>query len=504
VGSSPERHPLIPRAVWIITALLLAAVGVAMRASDLGASGFANDEAWVALCTRVQGVQQFWLSIVMTPVGWATLLKGVSLVHTSEIALRTVPFLFGCAVLWIAYRAGARFAGHPLGGVLAVAAVAFDPLATAYAKVLKQYTAETFFCILTLDRAAVFAERRTPRALVQLAVVCALALAFSNAQLLVVPAVFAALLFDTLVRRDAVTLRRVLVAGAAVGVWTAGYYFLLIAPRLPDATDPYWASQEYLPIAWRAARAGWTRLSWALRPALGPVASIVALLALAAGCLASRQRVVASALLLLLLEIVALSMAGVMPVSQPRILQFLTTSLAAFGAAAVAGVVVRAWSRPLLGVAATVALAVLARDFVNAHAWRRAFRTLFAEDAGPLVRLVESERQAGDVVLLHSKTLFIYAYYQRAVPVLRPARAVSTGFLPVFTDPNLVVVTEATLPAALTAARGSHPRGWLLASRQRREDELRLRSKLEDAGAIVRDESRPGAVLLLVDFQPPS
>src|SRR5262245_29457413 len=114
-----------------------------MRVGDLGTHGFANDEAWVALCTRVEGFRQFWLSIVMTPVAWASLVKGVSLVNSSEAALRVVPFLFGCATLWIAYRAGSRFAGHPLGGVLAVAVVACDPLAIAYAKFLKQYTAET-------------------------------------------------------------------------------------------------------------------------------------------------------------------------------------------------------------------------------------------------------------------------------------------------------------------------------------------------------------------------
>jgi hypothetical protein len=84
-----------------------------------------------------------------------------------------------------------------------------------------------------------------------------------------------------------------LVGGATVGLRVAGYYLLLIEPRLPDATDPYWGAQEYLPLAWTAARAGWTRLAWALRPALGPTASIAALLALAAGCIQSRQRVVA-------------------------------------------------------------------------------------------------------------------------------------------------------------------------------------------------------------------
>jgi len=120
------------------------------------------------------------------------------------------------------------------------------------------------------------------------------------------------------------------------------------------------------------------------------------------------------------------------------------------------------------------------------------------------VRLVESEHRPDDVVLLHTKTLFIYAYYQRAVPFLMPARGVSTGFLPVLSDPAVVVVSEPRLNAALTSARQSHGRAWLLASRQSREDALRLRRKLEAFGAISREERRPGALLLLAERRPPA
>ncbi|HWP66584.1 MAG TPA: glycosyltransferase family 39 protein [Candidatus Limnocylindria bacterium] len=474
-----------------------------MRANDLGAFGFSNDEAWVALSTRVEGTAQYWLAIVMTPIGWAAVVKGLSLVHVSEAALRLVPFAFGVATVALAYRAGRRFAGHRLGGVLAMAAAAFDPLAIGYAKVLKQYTAEAFFCLLALDRAAVFARRRTPRALLVVAAVLALGVPFSNAQLVVAPAVFGALLLDALVRRDARAARTVLAAGAAVGAWACGYCLLLVRPRLPSATDPYWSTQQYLPFAWSALEAGWTRLAWSLRPALGATTTIVALAALATGCLVRRQRVVAVALVLLLLEIAGLSLLGVVPVSQPRVLLFLTTSLAAFAAAAVGGLVARAWRRPLLGVAATIALALLAVDFARAHPWRRSIRPLFVEDAGPLVRLMEQQRRPGDVVLLHLKTIFIHAYYQRAVPRLVPARDVSTGFLPV-RAPSTRLVKESTVAAEIAAARVAHRRAWLVASRLRREEELRLRRKIRGGGAaVVREERRPGAFLLLLDLRPP-
>jgi len=379
--------------------------------------------------------------------------------------------------------------------VLALAAVAFDPLAVAYAKVLKQYTAETFFCLLALDRAAAFAETRTRRDLVRVAAVLMLGLCFANAQDFVAPPVCAALLLDALLRRERRGTRDVLVMAAVVGLWDAVYYLLLIAPRLPGRTDPYWGMQQYLPVALVAARIGWGRLSWILRPALGAVTLPVALIALVAGCVQRRQRVAATTLVLLVLEIAALSMCGLMPVSQPRILLFLTTTLAAYAAAALGGLVARAWTRPALGVGATIVLAILASDFVAAHPWRQ----LFVEDAGPLVRLEEEQRRGDEVLLLHAKTFFIYGYYQRAVPRLVPARGVSTGYLPRFADPTIVPVDGRTIAERAEAALRTHPRAWLLAARLGRADEASLRRVLARFGTVVREDRRPSAFLLVIE-----
>jgi len=90
---------LTVRHAWLAVAVLLAAAGVVVRAGELGTFGFSNDEAWVALATRVEGFRQFWMAIVMTPIAWAVLLKAVSLAHLSEATLRSVPFTFGCLTL---------------------------------------------------------------------------------------------------------------------------------------------------------------------------------------------------------------------------------------------------------------------------------------------------------------------------------------------------------------------------------------------------------------------
>jgi hypothetical protein len=99
------------------------------------------------------------------------------------------------------------------------------------------------------------------------------------------------LLDDVMARRP--RRRMVLLAGVVAGVWVTGYYRFLIAPRLPASTDPYWSMQELT-----AAGAGWTRLAWALRPALGATASIVALAARGGPRAAPPARIAAARFLL--------------------------------------------------------------------------------------------------------------------------------------------------------------------------------------------------------------
>src|SRR4029450_9116477 len=90
-----------------------------------------------------------------------------------------------------------RFAGHELGGVLALAVVAFDPLGISYARFLKQYTAEAFFALLAVDRAA---APRHPLAV--LALVLGLGTLVSNAQLFLAPPICAVLLVVAARRGD--------------------------------------------------------------------------------------------------------------------------------------------------------------------------------------------------------------------------------------------------------------------------------------------------------------
>jgi len=475
----------------------LALAGVWLRAHELGTWSLSNDEAWVALCTRVEGVRQFWLAIASTPLAWALLLKIDALaVEATETTLRAVPFAFGGLTMWVAYRAGERFAGHRLGGVLALAVVAFDPLSIWYAKFLKQYTAEAFFCVLAVDRAAVFAERRERRDLLAVAAVLALGLPFANAQLFVAPAVLGALLVDTMWRRDGRTLRAVLLTTAAVGAWAVVYHALALAPRLRVA-GVYWARQVYLPASVEGMHLLWRRLSSMLAPTLGEWGTVVAASSLAVASMAPRRRVVCVALLLLVAEVAVLSMLRRVPVNQPRVLLFLTTALAVYGAAAVGFVVARAWTRPVLGTAATLGLAFLGYEAVQAHRARVPARPAVVDDAESFVRLAQDERHA-DPLLLHGKARYVFAYYDRARPVLDRLPSVAIGWVPRTADPSILTVNERALQATAKQLLVAHPRVWFLALGQRSDVEDRLRAVLARVGTITHTSRRRGALLVTV------
>jgi hypothetical protein len=383
--------------------------------------------------------------------------------------------------------------------MLALAAVAFDPLSIAYGKILKQYSAEAFLCLLAIDRAAAFGASRSRRDLVLLTGVLTLGLCLANSQLFVMPPVLAALILDAAWRRDARSLRALFLASVVIGVWDVVYYGVVMAPRLPVVADRYWARQLYLPATLHAAEVAWGRLSWTLTPSLGVSGVVAGTLCLALGCIGSRQRIAALAVVLLVLELMGFSMARLLPFNQPRIFLFLTSAITAYAAAALAAVVVRARSRPALGVMAACGLAVVAWGFVRVHPWPRLGQSLHVEDAGPLVRTIERGRTADDLVLLHQKSLYIFAYYQRAIPVLAPLPTVAIRYVPRLEDDRIVLVNDTNLVAKLTQALQTEARVWLLLGRLRPAAEQNVRKQLAPFGAFAHEERRRGALLLRLD-----
>jgi predicted membrane-bound mannosyltransferase len=65
--AEPARRRFV-RVAGLVLAGGVALAAIAIRLVDFGRYGFWNDEAWVALSTRVEGISQFWLSLSTTPI----------------------------------------------------------------------------------------------------------------------------------------------------------------------------------------------------------------------------------------------------------------------------------------------------------------------------------------------------------------------------------------------------------------------------------------------------
>jgi hypothetical protein len=292
----------------------------------------------------------------------------------------------------------------------------------------------------------------------------------------------------------------VVVATIVVGAVDLLWLGAVLGPRLPAANDEYWRAQVYLPVhPIEAVRILWDRLGWTLRPALGVWGFPVGMVCLAAAAALPGRRVTGMVLALLVVEVAVLSVRGIVAVSQPRILIFLTTTLGAFAGAAIAAVVVRAAASRMLAPVAAVGLALLIHDFVRSHAWRALPRQHVLEDAGPLVREFERDAQPTDVLLLHQATLFIYGYYQRATPVLDPmGLRLSVGYVPRLTDPRVKLVNDADVAPRAAEALARSPRVWFVGSRIGMPRERRIREALAGVATPVGEQRRPGALLLVL------
>jgi hypothetical protein len=480
----------------------LAATGLALRLVDFARHDFWNDEAWVALSTRTEGIAQFWLSLAITPPLWAASLRPLALLPAApEASLRVLPLVFGMLTLAAAYRVGTAFAGHAIGGVVALAVVAADPLSVAYSRELKHYTAETFFCLLAFSMLMRCARSERVGEVVGLALVLLVGMPFANSQLFVAPAALGALLASAAVRRAWPLAAAVGVATVAVGTLELLYFRLAVAPRLHASLTEYWEG-AYIPDASlsAAARFVYESLAAQLTFRWGTAAAVVALLCLGAAMLRERGRRSAGlALALLVAELAILSSRRAVPFNEPRVTLFLLTTLGVLAAASVGLVARTAWARPVLR--PLVALAMLAGMLAVARRSTALVPPHAAEDLGTLVRAMERERLPDDALLLYERSGYVYAYYRRQPPRLVPDAAVTVGFRPLLDDPTLVVVDGRTAEAAVERAIAGRTRVWLVGSRFRDDDEQRIRKALA-ARTVTLFEKRGARALLILAVRP--
>ncbi len=490
-----------PRArEWALVAVLLL-VGFAVRAREIARYSLWLDEAWVGVTSRTQTIGDFLTSLSSTPVLFALSIKlSQATVRQPELAPRLVPLVFATLALVLAFRLGRELAG-PSAGLLALGLLAFQPAAIAYAKQVKQYSADVAFALAIAWLGLRFLAKPSARNAWALTLVAALAPGFSHTALFV----NAALLLTVVVSArqfDRGARWRAACVGAVVSL--ASLTFFAFAQRYVNSSlTAYW-QDFYLPR--QPGQAGLVALQ-RIEGLLSSRADLSVLLLLAAvGGMAYllRSRPAAPGLVgLVVAEAIGAALADRYPLGDERTSLYLTSLLLVASAVGLGLLVTRArrLSQPL-----AVAGVVVAVGWAGwTIPWATIGRFQQVEDAGPLIRYLDQNEQADDVILVYYASTFVVAYYSAEPWTIESLPRTPNGYAPRFANPNIYVLPahrdnnpayDAEIKRIAAVAGGR--RIWFILSHRYDDEATYLTQRLAQIGPIVHQEQRPNAILLLV------
>jgi hypothetical protein len=423
---------------------------------------FWNDESWVAVTTRFP-LSQLRAVVDSTPIGWAALLRVVTVPGTESA--RLMPLAFAGAAVVIAYWL-ARQLGWPqreiavAAGVLAAIGVLLVP-AMLVRNDLKQYTADACLSLLALAMTSRLEREWSRRRLVALSVAVWGGMLFSDAVAFIGAAAFAAVCLVQLARRD----WRRLAESVAVGVGTAVLMVVVYKAFYARAVNaglvysPHFR-YYYLPLR-QGLNASLTFITASFSAVhtmfgLGPVWLAVPLFV--AGILTVfrlGRPATAIALAVLWPEMLAISAVHKYPFLDLRTSTFLFAITAVVAAIGVVGVC--AALRPLLkgwtGAVAVAVSVVAAGGFAIGAAPHVRDHSIPNEDERAQTLYVADHARPNDVILVNLSTSFGFAYYwPDGQPARRKDPYVAQGYEAYFPgQPRIVVAFSRSSPAVAAA-----------------------------------------------------
>jgi hypothetical protein len=463
---------------WVL-ALILGALGsftlLLHSPAYVLTTPFWLDEAWVAVASKAPFDRLPTLTS-STPLGWT--LTMLAIPGSGEQRYRLLPLAFAAGSVVVAFLL-ARDLGWPsrtyayVAGTTAALAAAVVPVALLRND-LKQFTGDAFFALL-LVWLLVRLEQHWSRQRLGVLVAASIVASFvSTASLFVTAALFASLVFTSLVGRDRTRIIESVVATAVAGLGTLAIAVVFILPNASDSLSGYWADW-FLSLGdglFELGRVAWRRLA-DLSSLMGfawPVALVV-LTVVGIASVALRGRPAAAITIpVLWLEMLALGVLDRYPFLDRRTSHFLLVLTIVVVAIGVADIAIRlAALRRGLGVVFLVGVAAVYFAGVSEYVGRP---TIPNEDVRSQVRYVESNLIAGDTVVVSVGGTFGFPYYWNLDdPVFFDSTGWPTGFGVEYENERIIIATSrssATIDDALGRATaqameaGSTGRIWLV------------------------------------------
>jgi 4-amino-4-deoxy-L-arabinose transferase-like glycosyltransferase len=229
--------------VWALVVLVVIfAVGIYFRFSDLSGRNLWTDEAWVGLAALQATPAAALAAGQSTPPLYILSVWAVARVlGGSEPALRLVSFLLAVGTLFLFWALVRSLVNLPTS-LISLAALAVSPVMVYYGKELKQYSGDAFFAVLIFYLAERLRAQKGAGGFALLALAGVLGLGFSPPLVFILP-VAGAMLWLSLPRHRA----RLALLGLIWGLGFLAYYLLFIRGRLDPNLVEYWTEIAAFP-----------------------------------------------------------------------------------------------------------------------------------------------------------------------------------------------------------------------------------------------------------------
>ncbi|MFF4892043.1 hypothetical protein [Micromonospora chersina] len=473
----------------IAIALLLELIPVVHDVKTMLTAPYWLDEAWVALSVRFP-LRDLPVTTSSSPIGWSFLLRLVPDIDH----LRVVPLAFHGLAIVAAYAFGRSLRwATPGRGTVAGAACAAAVLLLPAEQVrhdLKQYTADAAVTVALLALTAWTEQTWSSRRLGVLTVAVAVGILVSHVTAIVAPCVFGALVLTAAIRRQWSRLIEVALAGLTAGLIIAAVYFGISGRGRNEAMQHYWDA-NFPQVTSLPGYLG--RQFDDLSPLVGaPALVVVGLLVAGVLTLITRDRgATAIAVLLLPVAAIALGVARIYPLLEPRTSHFLLVTAAAVAGIGVAVLADRAAAfarRRITRTRPTLVTAVLCTILLGAYAagnsrWYRFdgsepglyYTAIDVTDIRSATEYVATHRATNDVIVMNNTAWYGFAFYSRqdAIELVAPYGNTVGWWVDMPDRPDVVVIAgrdaaaiRTGLQQALELAerRGGNARVWLIRS----------------------------------------
>ena len=129
-----------------IISLVLIIFGIFLRLLHIGTGSLNPDEAWVAFSVTRPTFSEMLENIMAAPFLFnVVLFYTMKILPYYEVSLRLIPFIFGIICLPLMYLLTYRLTKSKTVALISLIIIAINPWHIHFSRLLKQYTAETFF-----------------------------------------------------------------------------------------------------------------------------------------------------------------------------------------------------------------------------------------------------------------------------------------------------------------------------------------------------------------------